>query len=205
MPRRSESQRSILDALKREGAATVPELARSLGLNIETVREHLRTLTQQGLVRRAGSRRRGRGRPEVVHALTPAAEGLFPRREAETLRELGAYLVSIGEERVLRDFFKQAVASRRKEALERVRGLEGRERLEEVARIFSELGYMAEVHTRDGVPELRLCHCPIRALVDATNVPCGAEIRLMTELWGERLTRATYIPAGHATCSYRAR
>lgn len=202
-PGLGESQRSILGALKRRGRATIPELSAELGLNIETVRDHLRSLAGHGLVARLGSRRSGPGRPEVVYGLTEETEALFPRREGDLLRGLASHLMQTGNEGVLRDFLEQNIASRREEALARVRGLQGRERLEEVARIFTELGFMALVEEQGGVAQLRLCHCPIRGLVEATRLPCVAETGLITELLGEPAARVSYILAGAASCSYR--
>ncbi len=197
------SQRAILDALKRRGAATTPGLADELGLNAETVRDHLRALGAHGLVRRSGSVRGGRGRPELVHELTPAAEALFPRREGEVLRQLAAYLRESGHEQLLERFFERLVAERREEALARVARLEGRERLEEVARILTELGFMAEVEGTADDPRLRLCHCPLRELVDETAIPCRVEIGFVADLLGESLARVSHIPAGDPSCSYR--
>lgn len=196
------SQRALLEALKRSGSATVAWLAGELGLNVETVRDHLKVLTSHGLVRRGRSATGRRGRPEVVYALTEAAEALFPRREGEILAELASYLRGTGQEAVLRAFFEQYIGRRRDEALARVAGLEGRARLEEAARIMTELGFMAVVEESPDGPRLRLCHCPLRELVGATRVPCRAEIGFVTELVGQRLTRLHYIPAGDACCSY---
>ena len=129
-----ETQRSILDLLKRGGSATIPELARELGLNIETVRGHLKALTAQALVRRESARRSGPGRPEIVYGLAPDAEALFPRREGAILRELASYLKQSGNGHILRKFIEHGIARRRDEALARVAYLEGRERIREVAR-----------------------------------------------------------------------
>ena len=201
-PRITSSHRAMLDALKRLGRSSVPQLAGEVGLNIETVRDHLKTLVADDLVRREGVVRRGRGRPEVVYALSESAEALFPRREGELLRELGTYLVQHGQEPLLRDFFTQYIDQRRTEALARVAPLAGRERVEEVARIFAELGFMPVIETDGAAPRLRLCHCPIRDLVAATRIPCRAEIGFLGELLGETLTRVRYIPAGDDSCSY---
>lgn len=201
-PGLGETQRAILDLLKRRGSATIPQLAAELGLNIETVREHLRTLSAHALVRREGSLRSGPGRPEIVYALTSESETLFPRREGEVLRELATYLKETGNERLLREFIEQGIARRRDEALARVAHLEGRERLEAVAKILTELGFMAQVEDSGDTPKLRLCHCPLRALVDVTRIPCVAEIGLIGELLGDRLARLSYIPAGAPSCSY---
>lgn len=197
------SHRALLDALKRRGRATVPELAGDLALNIETIREHLKALGERGLVRRHGTASRGPGRPEIVFVLTPDAEALFPRREGEVLRALGAYLVAHDHSPLLRRFYQEFIGERREAALARVEHLEGRARLEEVARIFEEMGFMPVIDDAAGEARLRLCHCPLRDLVDATHIPCRAEIGFLAELLGGRPKRVGYIPDGDAGCSYR--
>ncbi|HEX6587553.1 MAG TPA: winged helix-turn-helix transcriptional regulator [Longimicrobiales bacterium] len=205
-PGLGESQQLLLRVLKRAGRATVADIAQAIELNRETVREHMRVLVAMGLVVRvdAASGRVGRGRPEQVYALTDAAERLFPRREGEMLRELAAYLAGTGNEALLHGFLERWIGARREEAMRRVAPLEGRARLEEVARILSEDGFMAEVEAGEGDAHLRLTHCPMRGLVDATRLPCRMEISFVTELVGAPLTRLGHMPAGDACCSYRA-
>ncbi|MEO8029927.1 MAG: winged helix-turn-helix transcriptional regulator [Gemmatimonadota bacterium] len=203
-PGAGRSQRDILLRLKRRGRLSIPELAAALGLNIETLRGHLKALVAEKLVLRVGTRSAGGpGRPEVLYGLAPEAEALFPRREAEILRELAAHLVKSGRVDVIREFFERRVGARRTEARRRVRLLKGRARVREVARIFSELGFMAVMEADDGALRLRLCHCPLRELVRATRIPCAAEISLIQELLGDGLHRTSYIPAGDDACSYR--
>lgn len=205
VPGLGESQSAILDLLKRQGRATTPQMALALGLNIETVRDHLKALAGHGLVVREGSRRTGPGRPELVYGLTPEAEALFPRQEGEILRELASHLAQTGNEHVLREFLERRIASRREAALARVRPLAGRQRVAEVARIFSELGFMAVLEEHTDGPRLRLCHCPIRALVEATRVPCRVESDFVAALLGHEPARVSYIPAGDASCSYQTK
>lgn len=203
-PGLGESQRAILDVLKRRGRTTIARIARELGLNVETVRQHVGVLEGHGLLGRVGTAGRGRGRPEVVYELTAEAERLFPRQEAELLRGLAEYLRETGNEALLGAFFERLLGERRAEAMERVAHLEGRARLEETARIMSELGFMAEVDDGVEMPALRLCHCPLRSLVDVSRVPCRAELGFVAELLGERPKRLDYMPAGSACCSYGA-
>lgn len=205
VPGLSESQQRLLNALKRIGAATTPVLAECVELNVETVRHHLRKLESLGLVERAGTRSMGPGRPEVVHTLTATADALFPRREGEVLHALALHLKQTGNEQLLETFFRSYIDERRPEAMARVAPLEGRARLDEVARILSELGFMAEAGEGDS-SELRLCHCPLRDLVGATKVPCRAEMGFVTELLGGEASprRSSYIPAGDTSCSYEA-
>jgi predicted ArsR family transcriptional regulator len=197
------SHRALCDALKHRGRATVPELAADLSLNIETVREHLRTLTLRELIQRDGTVQRGPGRPEIAYVLTSAAESLFPRREGEILQAFGRYLVETGQQQVLRDFFDAYVGARTEAAMARVANLTGQERLMEVARIMDEMGFMPVVDGVQDKQQLRLCHCPMRDLVDATDIPCRAEIGLLTKLIGAQPRRDAYIPAGDASCSYQ--
>lgn len=197
------SHRALCDALKHRGRATVPELARDLSLNIETVREHMRTLVQRTLIQRDGTVQRGPGRPEIAYVLTSSAESLFPRREGEILQALGRYLVETGQQQVLRDFFDAYVGARSVVAMARVAHLTGEERLTEVARIMDEMGFMPVVDRSTNAPHLRLCHCPMRDLVDATDIPCRAEIGLLTKLIGAQPKRDAYIPDGDASCSYQ--
>lgn len=197
------SHRALCDAIKHRGRATVPELAEDLSLHVETVREHLRTLTRRKVIRRDGTMPRGPGRPEITYVLTDAAESLFPRREGEILQALGRYLVGSGQQQLLRDFFDDYLGARRAAAMARVAHLTGEERLTEVARIMDEMGFMPVLAGPSPHTKLRLCHCPIRELVGATDIPCRAEIGLLTELLGAPLARAGYIPDGDASCSYQ--
>lgn len=201
-PGLGSSQKRLLDAIKQRGTATIPELADDVALNVETVRDHLRKLGREALVERRGRRRSGPGRPEILYGLTELGEALFPTREAELLQALAGHLVETGHHDLLDAFYTKHLAGRRREALARVSGLEGRERLEEVARILSEQGFMARIEDVAGQPVLRLCHCPVRALVDATRTPCRVEVAFIHELLGERLSRVSYIPSGDPACSY---
>jgi predicted ArsR family transcriptional regulator len=201
-PGLSLSQRRVLERLKRAGATTIPVLAGALSLNVETVRHHLRALEQLGYVERRGTRRPGPGRPEVVYALTDRAEGLFPDRQGEILQGLAAYLKETGNASLIEEFFERWISSRRQRAKARVEGLEGTARLQEVAAIMAELGFMASANVAAGRAQLHLCNCPLRDLVEVSRVPCRMEIAFMRELLGEELTRLSYIPAGDASCSY---
>ncbi len=199
-----ESRRRLLESLKRRGTATLLEVAAELRLSRESVREHLNAMAGEGLVARAGVRRAGPGRPEVLYGLTTRAGALFPQRDAALLEELAAFLVDRGHENVLERFLARRAAARKQAARRRLAGLTGRRRLEEIARILSDDGYMAEVvESQAGAPTLRLTHCPIGSLVAATRLPCRAELALVEGLLGRKLERIDYLPDGGLSCSYR--
>lgn len=201
-----ESQGRIVDHLKRRGSGTIPELAEALDLNVETIRTHVKALGSEGLVERRGRRRSGPGRPEIVYGLTGAADSLFPDREGELLQDLAVWLEERGQTALVRSFFEEQVERRRAAVQERLQDLEGDARLEEVARVLSDEGFMAEVVTDENDRKLlRLCHCPMRKLVEVTRAPCRAELRFIREMLGDRLARVSYIPSGDSSCCYAAK
>lgn len=205
-PHVSAGQRRVLEALKVHGDSTIPALAAELDLNVETVRHHVRGLESSGYVARRGSVRSGPGRPEHLYGLEAQSESLFPRLEGAVLAGLAAHLKATGNEAVLKDFFDDFINARRPAAFARVAGLTGEARLEEVARILTDLGFMATTDTTGrGHSHLRLCHCPLLELVEVSRVPCRAELSFIRELLGEPLTRLAYIPSGDASCSYQPR
>lgn len=201
-PGLGESQAAILELLLRRGRATLAELEEDLELATETLRDHLDALAVKGLVERAGVRRDGPGRPRIVYGLSESGLELFPRREADLLRELTRFLAEEGSLHLLEEFFERRASAQREELIGRVSGLEGEERLREVARILSEQGFMAEVAHQESPPRIRLCNCPIRDLVEVSHLPCRAELRLVRELLGRSLHRVSYMPDGDDSCTY---
>lgn len=201
--RMGESKGRILDHIKRHGSSTIPALAEALQLSVETVRTHLATMVDDGLVAREGTRVRGRGRPEIIYGLTGEADAMFPNREAAMLTDLVEFLKMGGRTDLIRQFFDERVGERRQAALARVEGLEGDERLAEASRILTEEGYMPEIDRDDhDRPVLRLTHCPLRKLVDVTRAPCHAELGFVRELLDATLERVAYIPSGDSACCY---
>lgn len=199
-----DSQRELLLAIKKAGEATLGELSAGFDLATETVREHVNALTARGLTERVGRRREGPGRPAIVYGLSERGEALFPHREGALLRELTEHLTESGHEEVLEEFFEARIDRQRSEATRRLEGMQGEERVREVARILSEQGFMAEVETSDeGAPGLRLCHCPLKEMVAVSHLPCRAEIGFIEELLGESLDRSEYMPEGDHSCTYR--
>ncbi len=202
-PGLGESRDRILRCLKRDGTATIPELAAEIELSVETVRAHLRGLAAQSLVERRGSRRQGRGRPEFLHGLTEAAEALFPNRESKVLNALVQYMQNTGQDALLEAFFESETERRRTEARGRIAGLSGEARVREVARILDDEGFMATVEQdAEGMWLLRLGHCPLHNLVTLTQQPCRSELAFVRELLGSDTARISHIPDGASACTY---
>jgi predicted ArsR family transcriptional regulator len=158
------------------------------------VRSHLQALVAQGLVERSGLLRSGPGRPRVRYRLTEKGDALFPRRDRELLRELAAYLLDSGHGALLEEFFTDRLRRKRAEAEARLADLPDEERLDGVAKLLCEDGFLAEVVRDASGRHLRLGHCPLRELVEISRLPCRAEMALVGELLGAELQRESFIP-----------
>jgi len=198
------SQRALLEALKRRGEATLAELEGAVELAAETVRSHLQALVAQRLVERSGVVRAGAGRPRIRYRLAEGGEALFPRRERELLAELARFLIDSGRGALLEEFFAERLARKRADAEARLAGVPESGRLEAVARLLSEEGFLAEVADGPQGPRLRLAHCPLRELVEVSRLPCRAEMALVGGLLGQTLHRESFIPDGAPACTYAA-
>lgn len=202
-PGLGESQRTLLELVKRRGEATLAELETGMAVARETVRSHLDSLTAQRLIERYGVRRHGPGRPQVVYRLSAQGEALFPRREGEILAELARYILQSDRPQLLEDFFAARTTAKRARLASRLEGLTAGDRLHEIARSLSTEGFLAEAALEGGQPAgLRLCHCPLRELVAVTHLPCRAEMALVEELLGRPLERTRFMPDGDASCTY---
>lgn len=197
-----DSQRALLALLKRRGPRTILDLEAEAGLARESLRDHLRSLTAQGLVERSGVRRAGPGRPAVVYRLSERGERLFPQRQGELLGELATFLRADDPD-ALERFFAARAAARRPRLQARVAGLAGAERVRAVAALLDEEGFLAETEPgADGETRLRLCHCPLRELVQVSHVACRAELALVEELLGRPARRESFMPEGGTSCTY---
>src|SRR5437016_8182950 len=136
---------AVLEEVKRGGPVTAEALALQLGITSMAVRQHLERLERSGLVHHeiCGG---ARGRPSKLWRATRKAEAYFPDAHSALATDLIAQVRrAFGEEGLerlvaLRTAEQQRAYSPRVTAKNTVKA-----RLEALARIRSEEGYMAEV------------------------------------------------------------
>ncbi len=183
-------------------------LAFRLGVSAMAVRQHLYALRGQKLVTYE-EEVRPLGRPAKLWRLTGAADRLFPDAHAElTVGLIGAVRSAFGQQgmdRLLSVRARNQLEAYRKRIPARA-GL--RKRLQALAKLRSEEGYMAEVlPERDGGYLLVENHCPICAAATACQGLCGAELEVFRRLLGTGVfvEREEHILAGARRCVYRVR
>lgn len=203
----SEAKRRLLDHLKRGGPAMVDRLAALQGSTEVAVRQHLKVLEQQGLVRRTKSSPSGRGRPSELWALSPAAAELFPDRHGElTIDLIDGVREAFGEAGLDRliEIRSRSQEERYRRLWSPASGLA--HKLEQLAAARTREGYMAEVVREPGGTYLLIeRHCPICAAARACRGLCRGELEVFQRVLGAdvRVERTKHLLAGSDRCTYR--
>lgn len=195
-----ETRDRVLHHLKREGPASVPELAAALSLSANATRHHLHRLEREGVVRVEVARAGGVGRPARRYALTPAAEDAFPKRYPQLL----AALLAAAEQRgVLDALLQDVVAELAAPVREALAPLAPHERL---------LGLLRAVRYGDMLPSLATDPEGWRLVAhNCVYRDAGCQSAAVCELLPRLVTAATGLPAertacqrdGRASCTFR--
>jgi len=193
---------SILAFLKTRGRATLGEVASHLEVSKQGALRHLEALEAHGLATVAHSEPHGRGRPENVYKLTPAAGEHFP----DGHRELSGELVEFLSEEQLRRFFERRAERLEAEYAPRLAGLDFDARVRELAKLATEHGHMAEVvELLEGGLAIRHCNCPIQDVAARTGLPCHNEQEMYQRLLGASVTRSTWMADAAPDCTYEVK
>lgn len=200
----SDSKRAILQLIKRRGDVSLDDAVAGTGLARTTLREHLAGLEHDGLVERSATRR-GRGRPRLLYRLTDAGDRLFPARDGVLLRELLGFLEHAGQSPLVEAFFTRFWEARLHEVELRLRTVapdDGPGRLAVLEQILKEQGFMPAIDASAEEIVIRECNCPFPEAVKKTRLPCRLEARFFEQVLQRTARRVSYIPDGHAACTY---
>lgn len=198
-----ETRTQILTLLRQRGQMTAAELSEALGIGAVGVRQHLALLDRDGLIATAGLRR-GVGRPSHLYALTPTAEGLFPKRYDRLALDALAFVEEQGGEPAIDWLF----AERRRKLAEqygpRLAGKPSGQQVAELAAILNEQGYMCEWdQLPDGTFLLVEHNCPVDCVARDYPQACEHELKLYEQVLGVPLVREETISEGGLCCRYR--
>jgi predicted ArsR family transcriptional regulator len=205
-PAERKTRRAIVKLLKMEGALDSARLARKLRVTPMAVRQHLYALQKEKLVD-SEERPVPLGRPAKFWRLTRQADRLFPDAYAELsvalLDAVGETFGTAGVDRLL----QTRLANQQRDYRQRIdRDAPLVKKLQELARIRTAEGYMAEV-VADGASGFVFVenHCPVCAAATACQGLCATEIELFEAALGPhvRVSRTEHIIGGERRCAYR--
>jgi predicted ArsR family transcriptional regulator len=197
-------RQEILHILKRQGEATVGELAKVLDLTPVTVRHHLDVLRAEGLAEAPAVRRRhGPGRPQYVYTLTAQAEDRFPKSYNLLALELLDEIKSQLDETAVSDILDRIALRRLDRAPQLDRDVPQEERLDKLVAYMGELGYIAEWEQEGSSLYVRASNCPYHDVSTRHSELCSMDLFLFEQLSGLQLTRVQHMTEGAHACVYQ--
>jgi len=201
----SSPKKRIVLILKRSGSTSLADIAKELGVSRMAALRHLAALEDRGLVERS-ARPGGRGRPRAYFALTRESARLFPEAYAHmTMMALEFIESKLGREGVV-DLLEKRSRELYDRHKHRFDNKDFRGRVEELAAIRDEGGYMAEVGPAKGrTLELLEFNCPIRAVAENYWEACAAETKLFEWLLQADVDASHRVVAGDPVCRFLIR
>ncbi|TNE37676.1 MAG: transcriptional regulator [Alphaproteobacteria bacterium] len=200
-----KSKDQIRRLLKSQGPMEASVLAKELGVSAMAARQHLYQLEEQGLVE-AQAVSNGVGRPAKHWQLTAKANDMFPDAHADLTVDLMGSLTAVFGDAGLDQLLERRAHEQAAAYGQRVsKGATLRERLEILAEIRSEDGYMAEVQeTAEGL-FFTENHCPICRAATACSRLCARELDVFCAVMGDgvEVERTEHILKGARRCVYK--
>ncbi|ENU1228410.1 metalloregulator ArsR/SmtB family transcription factor [Providencia rettgeri] len=198
----------VLFCIKTKGPISTAVIANDLNMTGEAARQHIQKLTSLGLVEGAQClSQTGAGRPRQNWVLTELGHQRFPDTHAQLALQLIDSVRTIFGDEGLEKLINQREMESREKYLTRCKNLPLVERLEALAEVRSEEGYMAKVE-QDGDSWLFIeNHCPICAAATACQNFCRSELTLFSEIVGDNgsIEREQYLLNGAGRCVYRVK
>ena len=202
----THSRQQLLHILKTLGPRSTSSLASRLEMTQAGARKHLKLLEQDKLVTSSGIAG-GVGRPDLVWRLTKTGHNRFPdTHDSLTLDLIGSIRTVFGEAGL-----DKLIATRETETTKRyARALSStrstRQKIERLAELRSEEGYMAQAQQIDDQTwRLLENHCPVCAAARVCQGLCRSELAIFRKVLGKSCSveRDEYLLDGARRCSYR--
>src|SRR6056297_2883428 len=196
-----EQRATIVEHLRRNGDATVAELAARLEVSEVAVRRHLAVLATEELVTSetvGGSR----GRPAARYRLTPTAGRLFPHRYDRFATEVLDFLDAHHGRDGLLAFLRWRVEREVEGLRAAVTAKDLHARLEQLAAALSEAGFEASVSEDGESFTLVQDHCAIYDVAKDHPEVCSYEAATFSKVLGSdvQLSRRETLAGGASAC-----
>ncbi|WP_394199801.1 helix-turn-helix transcriptional regulator [Shewanella waksmanii] len=195
----------IIEFIKLNGPATAKVLATEFSLTTMGVRQHLQSLEDDGMLTYE-DKKAARGRPTRYWGLTTSSNKYFPDRHDDLTSQLIESVVTVFGDGGL----EQLIAHREQKSFElyseRLHSKSGLEnKLQELANIRTEEGYVANVEFDGRCYWLLENHCPICAAATRCLNFCRSELALFQSLLSDEaiVTREEHIIEGARRCAYK--
>jgi len=200
-----KTNEKIIQTLKSQGEMTAKALAEQLGLTTMGIRQHMLSMETAGTIA-FKDKKAPRGRPTRYWSLTEKSNEKFTDRHSELTVQLIDSVQSVLGSSAL----EKLIADREDKMFEQYQakleqGTTIKEKLELLAEIRSDEGYMATVVEQEGELWLMENHCPICAAATKCQNFCRSELQLFQKLFDDLaiISREEHIVEGSRRCAYR--
>jgi predicted ArsR family transcriptional regulator len=201
----SKARREILLHLKKEGSASIQEIADRLGVTFEAVRLHLLPLEREGWIQSRTERTTPAkaGRPTRRYSLTPAGDHLFPKHYDQLASEMvGALADELGPQ-ALRKILAALTEERVKAWAPQLEGKSLEDKIEALKGI-----YFAEdpfTHVESGPEGVLLIeqNCPFLNVALEHPALCSVTLSTLTRLLGFKVVRVERFQNGQGRCVFK--
>jgi predicted ArsR family transcriptional regulator len=199
------TRETIINELKKRGAARADDLAEPLHLTAMAVRQHLYQLQADGAVESV-TEAMGRGRPAKKWQLTEKSDIYFPDAHRDlTLDLIDSVRSVLGEEAL-----EQLIEHRSEKQLQSYADAmtdktDTEERLKSLAASRTAEGYMADIEPSENGGFLFIeSHCPICEAAKSCTGLCAKELDIFQKLMNEAtVERTEHIVSGARRCAYK--
>lgn len=201
LPHLENSDRPLLDHLRREASLGVSELATRLGVTATAVRQRLARLLASGHIERFASGS-GRGRPSFQYRLADRGRRDVGSNFSDLAKALWEELRSISDPEVRRGLLQRLSQRLGAAYAGQIQGESVEARMGEVASLLQERNVPFEVDTRSGLPVLKALACPYTELAEQDRTICAMEKMLFANLIGEPLRLTQCRLDGESCCTF---
>jgi len=212
-PSRSASEgaptrEAVLSRLLRHGEATAADLASQLGVSVQGMRRHLRSLEEDGLVE-ASPAAEGPGRPSNRWHLTEAGRSRFTDGSGDFALGLLQSLATSLPPGQVEDLMER-------QAEQKATGYRGRigegplqQRLERLVELRRHEGFVAELLTDPDIPAAWIIsefHCSVMRIAEEFPMVCDQELQLIRHTFPDCQVERVHwrLEEGHS-CGFRLR
>ena len=198
------TREAALTLMLRQGEATAAQLAESLGVSVQVMRRHLRSLEDEGLVEASPSTD-GPGRPSNRWHLTAAGRRQFPNgSEHFALGLLSSMATSLPSEMVEQLLQRQA-AEKAADYRRQLGNGNLQERLERLVDLRRREGYVAELRPNpDGAGwVISEFHCSVMKIAEQFPCVCDQELQLIRHTFPDcEVERVHWLLDGGHACGF---
>lgn len=198
-----DKRRQILDILKERGSATIQKLSSELDVTGVTVRHHLDTLREKGLVSEPQVlHRNSPGRPQFEYRLTPKANEHFPKRFQNISSHLLHEIKTHNDSGTVYDIMRGVAQREIVDAPKRRINSSFEQHIDSIVEYLNGKGYLASWEKHPEGIMLHTSNCPFEGVAAQHPEMCQMDEDMITSLLGVSPICVGHIADGSSSCSY---